>query len=57
MMNFAATRRSFVSAKEEASMSSEEVDAEARRVFIEYDANADRRIDTAGKDTAQSPPH
>ena len=40
-------RRSFLSAKEDASLSAAEIEAEARRVFAEFDANTDRRIDKA----------
>lgn len=40
-----SARRSFLSAKQDASLSTNEVEEEARRVFAEFDSNADRRID------------
>lgn len=36
-----------VAMAQEATMSSEAAEAEARRVFVQYDSNADRRIDQA----------
>ena len=42
-----SARRSFLSAKQDASLSTAEIEAEARRVFTEFDANEDRRIDTS----------
>ena len=42
-----SARRSFLSAKEDATLSAAEIEAEARRVFAEFDANIDRRIDKA----------
>ncbi len=42
-----SARRSFLSAKEDASLSTAEIEAEARRVFAEFDSNTDRRIDKA----------
>jgi hypothetical protein len=42
-----SARRSFLSAKQDASLSNAEIEAEARRVFAEFDSNTDRRIDKA----------
>eukprot|EP01043_Picozoa_sp_COSAG02_P036416 COSAG02_NODE_2665_length_8297_cov_2.943157_1_plen_747_part_00 len=42
-----SARRSFLSAKQDASLSTAEIEAEARRVFAEFDSNTDRRIDKA----------